>query len=143
MGSFGQDRDAKLVMEIPKESKSGGHFRFYRRIKSSPSAEQYVFAFSNKRRVIAQLRCGCLPLEVELGRYRSPKTPFSERTCQLCQNGVGDEVHFIIACPLLDSQRDELSKAIVSIVSNYTALSPEEKTLQAILSCASVPEMGN
>ena len=40
----------------------------------------------NRRRTITMLRCGCLPLEVETGRYRTPKTPLQQRICQLCEN---------------------------------------------------------
>ena len=59
-------------------------------LKTSPSVEQYIEAgiSLNKRQVISQLRTGCLPLEVELGRYRSPKTPLANRLCQLCKSGV-------------------------------------------------------
>jgi len=43
-----------------------------------------------------------IPLEVETGRYRTPKTPLQQRVCQLCENGVGDETHFLNHCkPML------------------------------------------
>ena len=64
------------VMIPPQNSETGGRFRFYRKFKSSPVAERYMCVYIlnsvtlNKRRIITQLRCGCLPLEVELGRYR-------------------------------------------------------------------------
>jgi len=81
------DSLAKLTLQdwerdlnsIPDNSETGGWLKFYRILKASPSVEQYIEAgiSLNKRRVIIQLRtgCRCLPLEVELGRYRSPKTP--------------------------------------------------------------------
>ena len=85
----------KETMEvILAESESGGHFRFYRLIKTSSSPEQYITANTNlnKRRFITQLRCRCLPLEVEMGRYRSP---LKERLCALCGEATGDEIHFL------------------------------------------------
>ena len=32
-----------------------------------------------------------LPLMLELGRYRRPKVPHSERTCTICSDEVEDE----------------------------------------------------
>ena len=57
----------------------------------------------DKRRTIAQLRCGCLPLEIELGRYRNPKIPLDQRICNLCNTGTEDETHFLTTCPALRS----------------------------------------
>ena len=50
---------------------------YNREIKPAPSVEKYVQSSMalNKKRFLTQLRYGCLPLEVELGRYRSPKPP--------------------------------------------------------------------
>ena len=47
-----------------------------------PDTEPYVRASLpvGVRRVVAGLRAGCLPLQVELGRYTSPKTPLSRHT---------------------------------------------------------------
>ena len=51
------------------------------------------------------LQCGVLSLEIET---RSPSTPFNLTTCQLCNNGIGDELHFLAICALLSDQRTEL-----------------------------------
>jgi len=50
---------------IPDNSETGGWLKFYQILKASPSLEQYIEAgiSLNKRRVITQLRTGCLPLE--------------------------------------------------------------------------------
>ena len=47
----------------------------YRQFKHCPDTEPYVRASLpvGVRRVVAGLRAGCLPLQVELGRYTSPK----------------------------------------------------------------------
>ena len=56
----------------------------------------YIFSISlNRRRTIAQIRCGCLPSELETGRYRNPKTPLSQRICHLCNTDAEDETHFL------------------------------------------------
>lgn len=53
----------------------------------------------NKTHIIKLLRCGCLPLEVETGRRRVPKTPQIQKICGFCHNGIGNETHFLNASP--------------------------------------------
>ena len=95
---------------IPDNSNTGGRLKFYRILKASPSVEQYNEAgiSLNKRWVITQLRTGCHPLEVELGRYRSPKTSLADRLCQLCKSGIGDESHLLLDCSVLSEQTAQL-----------------------------------
>ena len=126
------------------ESKSGGRFRFYRLIKSSPSPEQYITTNTslNKRRFITQLRCRCLPLEVELGRYRLPKNPLKERLCALCSEATGDEVHFLTVYPCLNEPREKLTTAMTSIC-DYSSLDPLEKTKRILQACSSSQAVSN
>ena len=61
------------------------------------------------RSVLARLRGGTLPLLLELGRYRRPKIPRSERHCTLCDmEEVEDELHFVFQCPRLAEARKPL-----------------------------------
>ena len=105
------------VKTIPRDSESGGRFRFYRTVKLAPAPEPYILSTTshNKRCVLVMLRCGVLPLEVETGRYRSPKPPLVSRTCLLCNGETGDEVHFLNTCPSLSDQRSELYSAISAL----------------------------
>ena len=59
-----------------------------------PAAEPYTRANLpvSIHRVLAGLRAECLPLQVELGRYFSPKTPFNE----FCNREVKDQEHFLL-----------------------------------------------
>ena len=112
------------VQETPKNSESGGRLILYRQIKSAPDPEPYINSVSNnKRRIVAMLRCGCLPLEVETGRYRTPKTPLLQRTCEICGNGIGDETHFLNYCQPLTSLRLELYKMCVILTFTPSLLS--------------------
>ena len=52
---------------------SGGRLCNYRVIKQQPRPEGYILCRGH-RWVMAALRGGCLPLHVETGRYRAPKT---------------------------------------------------------------------
>jgi hypothetical protein len=56
------------------------------------------------RSMIAQLRSGVLPLEIETGRWRG--TQLENRICQLCQVGcVEDEAHFLFSCNFYSNER--------------------------------------
>ena len=59
-------------------SDSGGRLHNYRVIKHKPSPESYLCNIICKGNwwTMAALRGGCLQLQVEVGRYRTPKTPY-------------------------------------------------------------------
>ena len=84
-------------------SESGGKLAVYRCLKDLPEAEPYARAnlSVSTRRVLAGLRAGCLPLQVELGRYSCPKTPFNERLSKMCNKKVEDQKHFLLHCTSL------------------------------------------
>lgn len=135
----------RAITEIPPNSETGGRFRLYRQLKSSPQPEEYILSSASvgKKRIITQLRCGCLPLEIETGRYRSPKLPLSERICQLCGSDVGDEIHFLLKCPSLSSDREPLLETISSINPSFEEQSDEQKTVILLHACASTPALSN
>ena len=98
---------SESVNIAPRGSESGGRLHYYRSIKFEPSPEPYLEAVCiNRRRTITLLRCGCLPLEIESGKYRTPKTLLQRRTCQ---QGVGDQCHFLNFCAPLIEPRLKLS----------------------------------
>ena len=117
------------VKEVPRDSETGGRLRFYREIKPAPSVEKYVQSSMsvNKKRFLTQLRCGCLPLEVELGRYRSPKLPLKDRICTVCSRETGDEIHFLTTCEQLKEQRTDLTVAMSNLFSNYISMDSVRK----------------
>ena len=60
------------------------------------------------RKYLAMLRCGSLPLEVELGRRDG--IPLDKRYCKMCnQNVIEDEIHVLLQCPLYDDIRSNLT----------------------------------
>ena len=74
--------------------------RNYKLYKTELSPEPYVTKNLNryKRSIFAQLRCGILPLNVEIGRFRGVE--FENRLCNLCNlNEVETETHFLLECP--------------------------------------------
>ena len=68
-------------------SVNGGKLSMYRQFKHCPDTEPYVRASLpvDVRRVVAGLRAGCLPLQVELGRYTSPKNSSLQTYLQTMQ----------------------------------------------------------
>ena len=133
------------INKIPKDSDTGGRLRFYRNLQTEPTPPPYIVSSisTNKRRTITMLRCGCLPLEVETGRYRSPKTPISSRTCQLCNDGsIGDEVHFLNCCRPLHKLRAKLYQAVSETYDHKEAfytLPLEQKTILLMQLCSVNP----
>ena len=87
------------VVKFPK-------LRAYRLFKSTFQCETYLLLNlpKNERSLLAQLRCGILPLRIETGRYVGEKP--EERQCTLCNSGcIEDEKHFLLECPLYSVQR--------------------------------------
>ena len=76
--------------------------------KPNPGTENYVIEHLpvNVRRVVAGLRMGCLPLEVETGRYVG--TPYDQRICKHCKNAPEDREHFLLICPALADLQNAL-----------------------------------
>ena len=73
--------------------------RYYNLYKYDKCPEDYLYFNISKyqRSLIAQLRCGVLPLEIEVGRYRD--IPLENRLCQVCKNDtIEDEINFLCQC---------------------------------------------
>ena len=101
------------VQDMPK-------LRNYKLFKNNYEVEPYVLCFLNreKRSLVAQLRSGILPLQVEVGRWQG--IPVEERICPVCNlNQVEDECHFLFECNNYDVERRSL----------YTKLSDDFENL--------------
>ena len=89
------------VQNMPK-------LRTYKLYKTEFCTEAYVKkCLSRKQRsVMARIRCGTLPLEIERGRYRN--IPVDQRTCKVCSsNLIEDENHFLLLCDRYTTRRNE------------------------------------
>ena len=92
------------VMKFPK-------LRTYRLFKQTFQCEPYLLLNlpKNERFLLAQLRCGILPLRIEPGRYVGEKP--EERQCTLCNsNCIEDETHFLLECPLYNEQKNNVHR---------------------------------
>jgi hypothetical protein len=88
--------------------------RTYNIFKWNYECEEYVYMQLSRRArsLVAQFRCGILPLQIEIGRYRN--IPVADRRCFSCANGIEDEYHILCICPVYNNIREEL----YSIISN-------------------------
>ncbi len=59
------------------------------------------------RQSLARFRCGNHVLEVEVGKRGKGAVPVEQRICRLCGNGVEDEEHMLLQCPLYCGLRSE------------------------------------
>ena len=91
-----------------KNCENGNKLRTYRLHKDRISTEPYVTANISRyeRSILAKIRSGTLPLEVETGRYR--QVPLDERICKLCQASIENEIHFLVDCHFYDDLRYDL-----------------------------------
>ena len=80
----------------------------------------------SQRSLIAKLRLGILPINIETGRYSG--LPRDERFCPLCSNNeVESEAHVMLYCPLYDVPRANLFSHAQSICDRFDALSEISK----------------
>ena len=110
-------------------SESGGKLVIYRTLKQAPQSEPYARAKLSVgvRRVLAGLRAGCLPLQVEVGRYAYPKVPFNERLCKLCGEGIEDQTHLLLQCRELRNARSAFFRTISETNDDFLSYSVEDK----------------
>ena len=113
----------------PTGAGGGGKLALYRGMKCFPNTEPYVICGMTVgvRRVFAGLRAGCLPLEVELGRYTQPKTPVENRTCKLCHQETEDQEHFITRCAPLNDIRTILYNKLSNSTPEFADMSDHNK----------------
>ena len=78
-----------------------------------------------QRSLLAKLRLGMLPINIELGRYNG--TPREERWCVNCQNEVEDEFHVMFYCPLYQPYRQTIIMEAANLCVGFYILSDAGK----------------
>jgi hypothetical protein len=86
------------------QSSKGKNYQIF---KKEIKLEHYLCNLpANLRIALFQFRTGNSKLPVEIGRYQQSHIPYSERKCHLCSmNDIGDELHYLLKCPLFQSMR--------------------------------------
>ncbi len=78
----------------------------YAEFKSVFKFERYldVICDFKRRQSLSKFRLSAHKLEIEVGRFGKNKIPRTERFCKYCitlgKNIIGDEIHFLMLCPL-------------------------------------------
>ena len=115
------------VLTVPK-------LRTYVLFKNSYETEPYVSVLCNRwhSSVMAQFRCGILPLRVETGRFLS--IPSEYRLCLLCETpNTEDETHFLFHCKFYTDNRKDLFSYAESKVGDFGTLDIQTK-FEALMS---------
>ena len=97
--------------------------RTYVTFKCSYFTDNYVSLnlSRSQRSVLAQLRCGILPLAIETGRYSGVAE--GNRVCKICNSDqVENEVHFLFDCNMYQQERAEFLDAIKGQYHNFINL---------------------
>ena len=105
--------------------------RSYILFKMDFSCESYLQLNlkKNERALLAQLRCGILPLRIETGRYLGE--PLNTRLCKLCKcQEIESEEHFILRCTLYDRIRDDIYSDI--FINQFLLMSHQEQFIELI-----------
>ena len=102
--------------------------RTYILFKNYFHSEFYVQNLKNRqlRSLLAQFRCGILPLHIETGRIVN--TPAHMRYCFICNEGrVEDEKHFLFECCKYDRVRQDFVNDISSHVVDFRLKNDDDK----------------
>jgi len=117
-----KDRLNDLMLRNWKgEVSSKAKLRTYVILKDNVDVEHYVKYCYNRqnRSLMAQLRCGILPLRIETGRFCG--LAVEDRLCEICKSGkIEDEIHFVVECPKYLEERISMYNAANINVDNMT-----------------------
>ena len=82
--------------------------------KNNFKPEKYLLLSNfEHRKILSQFRISAHRLEIEQGRYTTPKTPVSSRICKQCNlNLVENEPHVLVICPKYANLRNTLFSKI-------------------------------
>ena len=85
-------------------------------IKIHDVTESKVLVMKNMKRsqrsLLAKLKCGVLPLGIEIGRHKD--TPLENRVCYACNMGfLEDEIHVLFSCPGYANVREDFKGRVL------------------------------
>ena len=129
-------------IKLGSDGNDHNKLRLYKTLKGSFSQEPYITNISNRnqRAWLSRYRTSAHNLRVEQGRYTSPVTPLSDRTCVYCDSGMCDtEQHFILFCDTFKLKRQCFFGRLSVIYPEFMSLTNEQKLI-AIL-CPSTTDM--
>ena len=108
---------AEINRPNARHGEGGNKLRTYALFKSECKLEAYLQCTVEqvKWRLMSRFRMGVSPLRIEQGRFEanglnngSRGIPCDQRICQVCNNGIEDELHFFTKCPAYQGLRQRL-----------------------------------
>ena len=102
--------------------------RTYVTFKEKYEVEKYVLSLMSRRQhsVLAQLRCGILPIEIETGRWN--RVDYNLRFCKLCNDReVENEEHFIFSCNVFINERTAFFNTVENISPGFAQNNVQER----------------
>lgn len=117
-----------VCSEWKQDVKDVSKLRTYITFKEEYKSEPYLFNVMNRqhRSLLAQLRCGTLPLKIETGRFQN--IPVEFRLCIFCSsNVIENETHFLLHCLLYNDIRTEFFNNVCNFITGFDSLNDTEK----------------
>ena len=110
--------------------------RTYKYFKSDFSYEPYLNIEIAKYRIdLCRLRTSSHQLEIETGRYTTPKLPADRRVCKQCtENVTEDEIHFLISCNKHENLRNKLFSVACTSIPHFHNLNETDKATKLLSS---------
>ena len=126
---LGKAKDIFYQDAFTQISKPESKLRTYSLIKTDIGREDYLNTIRNTkyRQNLTKLRLSNHRLMIEKGRHLKPKKREEERICPVCNEGIEDEVHFIIKCKQYDSLRRPLLYECSQLRPNFCYYTDKEK----------------
>ncbi len=127
------ERWQRDVMNIPK-------LRTFVEFKNTFQTEKYVTSILNRsqRSILAQFRCGILPLKIETGRFQD--IPLEYRLCIMCDGDfLESESHFMLHCQKYSDLRWDMFQMAQTVFPNFMFEGDEAK-LNMLMSDALVKD---
>ena len=109
--------------------------RTYKLFKKDFRLENYLVEIENTKHALAlaRFRISSHNLRIETGRYDQRKTKPEERFCIYCRSqAVEDEQHFLLQCPLYNSERRLLLETANAMIPLFHLL-PENEKFSAVM----------
>ena len=100
--------------------------RFYRTFKGSFTREPYLDLVKNRnqRSWLSRIRVSAHHLQIEVGRWKNPPVPPSERFCRYCSTeSIDTEDHFLHDCETFSIKRNCFFAMLNSVVPGFQEMS--------------------
>ena len=124
---FGKAKDVFHQEAFYGIEQAGAKLRTYSLIKHKIGREDYLEQIKNTkhRQQLTKFRLSNHKLRIEVGRHMN--LPKEERICEICNEGIEDEIHFLVKCDLYKTLRKPLVDICTELRPQFGFYSDQEK----------------